>query len=72
MGDDAARVLLPSRLAARIDALPRAGEPYIVMAWVIARGAGKHVTGTGLFAAQGTLLALGRAQWLEPQVGFRA
>jgi hypothetical protein len=72
MGDDAALVLLPSRLAARIDALPRAGEPYIVMAWVIERGPGRHVTGTALFAAQGHLLALGRAQWLEPQVGFRA
>ncbi len=72
MGDDAALVLLPSRLAARIDALPRAGEPYIVMAWVISRGAGKHVTGAALFAGQGHLLALGRAQWLEPQVGFRA
>lgn len=72
MGDDAELVLLPARLAVRIDALPRAGETYVVMAWVIQRGEGKHVTGTGLFAAQGHLLALGRAQWLEPQVGFRA
>jgi hypothetical protein len=72
MGDDAAPVLLPARLAARIDALPRAGEPYVVMAWVIQRGEGKHVTGTALFAAAGHLLALGRAQWLEPRVGFRA
>jgi hypothetical protein len=69
IGDDAERFLLSARLAVRIDALPHAGEPHAVAAWVIERGEGKHVSGTAVFTAQGKLLALGRALWVEPQAG---
>jgi hypothetical protein len=69
MGDDAERLLLTARLAVRIEALPRVGEPHVVAAWVIERGEGKHVCGTAVFTAQGKLLALGRALWVEPQAG---
>jgi len=70
IGDDAELLLLTARLAVRIDALPHTGEPHIVAAWVIERGERKHVSGTAVFTAQGKLLALGRALWVEPQVGL--
>jgi hypothetical protein len=69
MGADAGTMLLTARLAARIDALPRIGEPHAVAAWVIERGERKHVTGTAIFTAAGELLALGRALWVEPRAG---
>ena len=69
IGDDAERFLLTARLAVRIEALPHTGQPHVVTAWVIERGDRKHVSGTAVFTAQGKLLALGRALWVEPQVG---
>jgi hypothetical protein len=63
------RTVLTARLAARIDVLPRAGEPLVVSAWVIERGERKHVTGTALFTVEGRLLAVGRALWVEPRGG---
>jgi hypothetical protein len=68
-GDDAALALLTARLAVRIEALPHTGEPHVVAAWVIERGERRHVSGTAVFTAQGKLLALGRALWVEPQIG---
>ena len=63
------RTVLTARLAVRIDTLPRAGEPLVVSAWVIERGERKHITGTALFTAEGRLLAVGRALWIEPRAG---
>jgi hypothetical protein len=62
------RTVLTARLAVRIDIRPRAGEPLIVSAWVIERGERKHISGTALFTAEGRLLAVGRALWVEPRV----
>lgn len=72
MGENADTMLLTARLAARIDALPRAGEPHVVAAWVIERGERKHVTGTAIFSARGERLALGRALWVEPRGAWAA
>jgi hypothetical protein len=66
MGDEL-RVLLTGWLAVRIDALPRAGEPHIVVAWPVRRGERKHESGTALFTADGRLLAAGGAVWVEPR-----
>lgn len=71
VGDDPELVLLTARLAVRIDALPRAGEPHVVAAWASERGERKHVSGSAIFTAQGELLALGRALWVEPEAESR-
>lgn len=64
---DTLRTVLTARLAVRVDLLPRAGEQYIVTAWVIDSGERKHVSGTALFTETGGLLAVGRALWVEPR-----
>ena len=61
------RFLVTAWLAVRIDALPRAGETYIVAAWPVERGERKHKSGTAIFATDGRVLAVGGALWIEPR-----
>ncbi len=65
---DVMRFLVTARLAVRIDALPQAGETYVVAAWPIERGERKHRSGTAIYAPDGRVLALGEALWIEPRV----
>jgi hypothetical protein len=45
---------------------PRAGEPYIVLAWPIEGGEGrKRFSGVALFTPDGELLARGRQVWIS-------
>jgi hypothetical protein len=64
---DEAPIVL-GRLAVETYALPVAGQPHVVVGWRHAERAGrKHYAGTALYDAAGTLLAKGRAAWIETQ-----
>lgn len=64
---EALRFLVTARLAVRIDALPQAGETYVVAAWPVERGSRKHRSGTAIYAPDGRVLAVGEALWVEPR-----
>lgn len=60
------------RLAVTITAPPKPGEPHVVVGWQAApRDGRKHHAGTALYDQGGTLLATGRATWIEVQSGAR-
>jgi hypothetical protein len=67
VGFDGRGDLLLGRLAARIERLPDAGEPCVVVGWPLGEDGRKLYAGTALFAADGTLLARARATWIEPR-----
>jgi hypothetical protein len=58
------------RLAARVDALPRAGEPAIVVGWPLGGEGRRQEAGTALLAGDGAVLAVARAVWIEPRPRF--
>jgi hypothetical protein len=57
--------ILLGRLAARIDALPAAGEPHVVVGCGRGIEGRKRYAGSALFTADGELLALGRSTWIQ-------
>jgi hypothetical protein len=59
-------VLVLGRLAARVDALPRAGEPCVVLAWPLGDEGRKSYAGTAVYGERGRLLGVARATWIEP------
>jgi len=68
MGDvTPGRLTVTGKLAVRVDHPVHAGEEYIVSAWLIEKGARKHVTGAALFDRGGRACAVARAVWLEPK-----
>ena len=54
------------RLTARVDAVPPAGEPCVVVAWPLGGERRKLYAGTAVFSADGALLARARATWIAP------
>jgi len=59
-------VLVLGRLAARVDALPRAGERCVVVGWPLGEEGRKAYAGTALYGGGGRLLGVARATWIEP------
>jgi hypothetical protein len=59
-------VLVLGRLAARVEALPKAGEPCVVVAWPLGDEGRKAYAGTALYGEGGRLLGVARATWIEP------
>jgi len=59
-------VLVLGRLAARVDALPRAGERCVVVGWPLGDEGRKAYAGTALYGEGGRLLGVARATWIEP------
>jgi hypothetical protein len=59
-------VLVLGRLAARVDALPRAGEQCVVVAWPLGDEGRKAYAGTALYGDGGRVLGVARATWIEP------
>ena len=55
------------RLAVRIDERPRAGEEHVVIGWPLGGEGRRQEAGTALLDADGRLLAVGRAVWIEPR-----
>jgi hypothetical protein len=59
-------VLVLGRLAAKVEALPRAGEHCVVVAWPLGDEGRKAYAGTALYGDSGRLLGVARATWIEP------
>ena len=56
-----------ARMTARIDRLPREGEPCIVVGWPLSSEGRKHEAGTALYGEDGSVLARSRQLWIEPR-----
>jgi hypothetical protein len=59
------RPIVLARLAVRIVAPARAGEPHTIVSWPIALDGRKRHAGAALHAADGELVAVSRALWIE-------
>jgi hypothetical protein len=59
-------VLVLGRLAARVEGLPRPGEPCVVVAWPMGGEGRKAYAGSALYGEGGRLLGVARATWIEP------
>jgi hypothetical protein len=55
------------RLAARVERVPEPGERCVAVGWPLGSDGRKHAAGTALFSADGELLGLARALWIEPR-----
>jgi hypothetical protein len=55
------------RLAAKVEHLPHAGEPCVVMAWPLGDEGRKLYAGTVLFGEDGRVLGSARATWIAPR-----
>ncbi len=60
-------VVVLGQLTARIDRVPESGEVCVVVARHLGSDGRKHGAVTALFTADGELLALARALWIEPR-----
>ncbi len=60
-------VVVLGRLTARVERVPHAGERCIVVGWHLDSEGRKHGAGTALFTAEGELLGLAKALWVEPR-----
>lgn len=58
---------LLGRFAARVDTVPRVGEPCVVVAWPLGEEGRKLYAGTALFSEAGEPLAVARATWIVPR-----
>jgi hypothetical protein len=58
--------LVLGRLAARVEALPQAGERCVVVGWPLGDEGRKAFAGTALFGEGGRLLGVARATWIQP------
>jgi hypothetical protein len=59
-------LLVLGRLAARVEALPAAGERCVVVAWPLGEEGRKAFAGTALYGEGGRVLGVARATWIEP------
>jgi hypothetical protein len=58
--------LVLGRLAARVDAVPRADERCVVIGWPLGEEGRKVYAGTALYGEGDRLLGVARATWIEP------
>ena len=56
--------VLLGRMAARVDRLPAAGEPHVVLGWRIGEEGRKRYAGSALLTAEGDVLARSRSTWI--------
>jgi hypothetical protein len=62
--EDVGRILL-GRLTADLRVAPKTGEDHVLIAWPISRDGRKLQTGSALFTADGELLAVANAVWID-------
>jgi hypothetical protein len=58
--------VLLGRMAARIDHMPVAGTPHVVLGWRVDEDGRKRHAGSALLTAEGEALARARSTWLVP------
>ncbi len=56
-----------AELAVELREPVRPGEPHVVAAWPLGRDGRKHRAASAVYAADGRVLALGEALWIEPR-----
>lgn len=61
----AGRPMVLGTMTATVRALPRAGEPHVVMAWPRGGQGRRFLSGTALYDAAGRLLARAEATWVS-------
>jgi hypothetical protein len=64
IGEERAPCVL-AHLTARLDAAVEAGEPHVIVSWLLGRDGRKHHSGSALFTAGGKLRGSARALWIE-------
>ena len=58
---------LLARITARVDRVPREGEPCVVVGWALDEDGRKRHAGTALYGADGRPVAVSRQLWIEPR-----
>lgn len=58
--------VLLGRMAARVDRLPAAGEPHVVLGWRVGEEGRKRYAASALLTADGEALARSRSTWIVP------
>jgi hypothetical protein len=56
-------------LTARTEGAVEAGEPHLIVSWLLGRDSRKHHSGSALFTAGGELRGIARALWIELRGG---
>jgi hypothetical protein len=64
MGEWRAPCVLAS-LTAQLEGVVEAGEPHVIVSWLLGRDGRKHHSGSALFTADGELRGVARALWIE-------
>jgi hypothetical protein len=64
---DRPRPVLLARMTAQLTGRVRRGERCVVVGWRVAREGRKHVSGTALYGADGTLRGASEQLWIEPR-----
>lgn len=62
---EGAPVALLARLTAQIDRMPEVGQPLVALAWSIGTDGRKHWSGSALATADGDVVAVAEALWIE-------
>ena len=58
------RPMVLGTMTGQVSRLPEPGQPHVLMAWQRGAEGRKHLSGTALFAPDGTLLARAEATWI--------
>ena len=61
------RPMVLGRMATVIDRLPQAGVPHLIQGWHVSTDGRKVLTGSALYDAEGTVLAVAQATWIALQ-----
>ena len=67
VGFDGRGEVVLGRLTARVDRVPTAGEPHVVVGWPLGGDGRKLYAGTAIFTADGEPIARARATWIVPR-----
>ncbi len=63
--DHRAQIVVLASLTVELREWPRAGEPHVVVAWPIGSDRRKHHSASALYDAEGRVLAVADALWIE-------
>jgi hypothetical protein len=59
--------VLLGRMACGIHEMPTLGKPHVILGWRLGEDGRKRYAGSGLYTADGRLLAVARSTWIVPE-----